>query len=108
MNTSNMSAQHTPGRAERERCNTLARATGLPPICLACHMGPCPNWVAPLTTREEELVSALKTALRHAREAMSAADRKLFDDGDRDGVKRGPEWMFIARAAIAKATGSQA
>lgn len=46
------------------------------------------------------MLLALETALRHAREAMPADQRKEFDDGF-----RGPSWMFAARDAIAKATG---
>ena len=42
------------------------------------------------------LLSALKQALRHSREAMPAAERALFDAGT-----SGPVWMFSARDAIA-------
>lgn len=42
-----------------------------------------------------QMLSALKVAVLHAREATSADDRKAFDDG-----VGGPEWMFTARDAI--------
>lgn len=45
-----------------------------------------------------DLLAALETALRHAREALPADQRAEFDAG-----QRGPEWMFIAKSAIAKA-----
>ena len=46
-----------------------------------------------------QMLMALETAVRHAREAMNADDRAAFDEGI-----RGPEWMFIARDAIRAAT----
>ena len=45
-----------------------------------------------------EMLIALHTALRHAREAMPATERAEFDAG-----RYGPSWMFSVRAAIAKA-----
>ncbi|MDC9825648.1 hypothetical protein PRN20_18090 [Devosia sp. ZB163] len=45
-----------------------------------------------------QMLAALKTALRHSREAMSPDARAAFDEG-----RGGPEWMFIARDAIAAA-----
>lgn len=44
------------------------------------------------------LLNILSTSLRQAREAMPAFERMEFDDG-----RCGPEWMFIARDAIAGA-----
>jgi len=49
-------------------------------------------------TQSYALLSALKTALRHAREAMWEVDRQAFDRRE-----RGPEWMFEARDAIERA-----
>jgi hypothetical protein len=42
-----------------------------------------------------QMLSALKMAVRHAREAMNADARAAFDEG-----RAGPEWMFTARDAI--------
>jgi len=44
---------------------------------------------------QEVVVIALRTALRHGREAMNAKDRFNFDVG-----RSGPEWMFMARDAL--------
>lgn len=46
----------------------------------------------------QALLGALKMALRHGREAMSAEDRAEFDAG-----RRGPEWMFVAAKALGEA-----
>lgn len=44
------------------------------------------------------ILAALQAAVRQSREAMSAEDRAAFDEG-----KRGPEWMFMAKSALAQA-----
>ena len=47
-----------------------------------------------------ELLSALKAALRHSLDAMPRAQRAMFNNPG--GEQYGPEWMFIARAALEK------
>ena len=53
---------------------------------------------ARLIAAAPEMLEALHTALRHAREAMPANERAEFDAG-----RGGSSWMFSVRDAIAKA-----
>lgn len=54
------------------RCQEIASKTGMPPICAACNMGPCPHYIAAPTPREAELLrevqvlrKSLEIALNH-------------------------------------------
>ena len=58
------------------------------------------NANARLIEAAPDMLLALQTALRHAREAMPADERKQFDEG-----KQGPEWMFMVKKTIAKVEG---
>ena len=60
---------------------------------------------ARLIAAAPELLAALQTALRNAREAMPASERAAFDGTRLDNTsRRGPTWMFDVERAIAVAT----
>jgi hypothetical protein len=65
----------------REHCEAIARRTGLPPICGACNLGPCPNWVEPLNERGRALFKAIKEIQLHAvRRQAEGGDLYDFQD----------------------------
>lgn len=93
--TNSMSTQHTPGH-----CEKLAQKTGLPPICGACNLGPCPHWKD--TRPPAVTLAALHEIMLHAvRRQAAGGDIYDFQDTLR-------QCADMARAAIAKATGSAA
>ena len=100
---------HTPGpwqvgfgfvKNERKDGQKIVRIVAPHPEGGGQDIAECLECNARLIASAPSMLIALKTALRHAREAMLATDRKRFDDG-----KEGPEWMFIARDAIREAEG---
>jgi hypothetical protein len=75
------------------RCAELARRTGLPPICAACNLGPCPHWIAPLNEREVQLIGVLRECADYLECIPESAA-----GGDDEAIRL----TRVARAAIAK------